>query len=106
MHNNLEITLQNFLFLTVGDNIMVAYKNKKYNIDIIESKPAPAISIIETDCEVDFAPPLDYPQEPECLPPPPAPVSTSSSGLFSLAWSDTCHLKQVFTHHCLLHGWI
>jgi ubiquitin fusion degradation protein 1 len=85
MHNNLEITLQNFLFLTVGDNIMVAYKNKKYNIDIIESKPAPAISIIETDCEVDFAPPLDYPQEPECLPPPPAPVSTSSSGLFSLA---------------------
>jgi ubiquitin fusion degradation protein 1 len=39
---------------------MVAYNNKKYYIDIIETKPAPAVSIIETDCEVDFAPPLDY----------------------------------------------
>lgn len=43
---------------------MVAYNNKKYYIDIIETKPANAISIIETDCEVDFAPPLDY-KEPE-----------------------------------------
>jgi ubiquitin fusion degradation protein 1 len=57
---------------------MVAYNNKKYYIDIIESKPAAAISIIETDCEVDFAPPLDY-KEPERLPPPPAPVAASSS---------------------------
>ncbi|TKY75443.1 Ubiquitin fusion degradation protein 1-like [Spatholobus suberectus] len=39
---------------------MVTYNNKKYYIDIIETKPANAISIIETDCEVDFAPPLDY----------------------------------------------
>ena len=43
---------------------MVAYNKKKYYIDIIESKPSNAISIIETDCEVDFAPPLDY-KEPE-----------------------------------------
>ena len=43
---------------------MVAYNNKKYYIDIVETKPASAISIIETDCEVDFAPPLDY-KEPE-----------------------------------------
>ena len=43
---------------------MVAYNNKKYYIDIIESKPSNAITIIETDCEVDFAPPLDY-KEPE-----------------------------------------
>lgn len=43
---------------------MVAYNNKKYYIDIIEAKPSNAISIIETDCEVDFAPPLDY-KEPE-----------------------------------------
>lgn len=56
----LETTLRNFSCLTTGDSIMVAYNNKKYYIDIIETKPAPAISIIETDCEVDFAPPLDY----------------------------------------------
>lgn len=60
----LETTLRNFSCLTVGDNIMVAYNNKKYYIDIIEAKPSAAISIIETDCEVDFAPPLDY-KEPE-----------------------------------------
>ncbi|CAA3024127.1 ubiquitin fusion degradation 1 homolog isoform X1 [Olea europaea subsp. europaea] len=60
----LETTLRNFSCLTTGDSIMVAYNNKKYYIDIIESKPSNAISIIETDCEVDFAPPLDY-KEPE-----------------------------------------
>lgn len=49
---------------------MVAYNNKKYYIDIIEAKPANAITIIETDCEVDFAPPLDYkePEKPTSLP--------------------------------------
>lgn len=43
---------------------MIAYNNKKFYIDIVETKPSPAICIIETDCEVDFAPPLDY-EEPE-----------------------------------------
>ncbi|XP_062024673.1 putative ribonuclease H protein At1g65750 isoform X2 [Rosa rugosa] len=62
----LETTLRNFSCLTIGDGIMVAYNNKKYYIDIIESKPSNAISIIERDCEVDFAPPLDY-KEPERL---------------------------------------
>ncbi|KAK9065164.1 hypothetical protein SSX86_016547 [Deinandra increscens subsp. villosa] len=60
----LETTLRNFSCLTTGDSIMVAYNGKKYYINIIESKPSNAISIIETDCEVDFAPPLDY-KEPE-----------------------------------------
>lgn len=60
----LETTLRNFSCLTTGDSIMVAYNNKKYYIDIVETKPSSAISIIETDCEVDFAPPLDY-KEPE-----------------------------------------
>lgn len=60
----LETTLRNFSCLTTGDSIMVAYNNKKYYIDIVEAKPSNAISIIETDCEVDFAPPLDY-KEPE-----------------------------------------
>uniref|UniRef100_A0A7N0T1P6 Ubiquitin fusion degradaton protein n=1 Tax=Kalanchoe fedtschenkoi TaxID=63787 RepID=A0A7N0T1P6_KALFE len=71
----LETTLRNFSCLTTGDSIMVAYNNKKYYIDIVETKPAHAISIIETDCEVDFAPPLDY-KEPER---PPAPVPTSKA---------------------------
>ncbi|CAN6440555.1 unnamed protein product [Victoria cruziana] len=70
----LETTLRNFSCLTTGDSIMVAYNNKKYYIDIIETKPSSAISIIETDCEVDFAPPLDY-KEPER----PAPLTVPSS---------------------------
>ncbi|XP_040967586.1 ubiquitin fusion degradation protein 1 homolog isoform X2 [Gossypium hirsutum] len=69
----LETTLRNYSCLTTGDSIMVAYNNKKYYIDIIETKPSNAISIIETDCEVDFAPPLDY-KEPEQ---PAAPTSSS-----------------------------
>ncbi|GAV73364.1 UFD1 domain-containing protein [Cephalotus follicularis] len=69
----LETTLRNYSCLTTGDSIMVAYNNKKYYIDIIETKPSNAISIIETDCEVDFAPPLDY-KEPE------KPVSAAPSG--------------------------
>ncbi|AEC07154.1 ubiquitin fusion degradation 1 [Arabidopsis thaliana] len=60
----LETALRNYSCLTSGDSIMVPYNNKKYFIDIVETKPANAISIIETDCEVDFAPPLDY-KEPE-----------------------------------------
>ncbi|CAE6000255.1 unnamed protein product [Arabidopsis lyrata] len=60
----LETALRNYSCLTTGDSIMVPYNNKKYFIDIVETKPANAISIIETDCEVDFAPPLDY-KEPE-----------------------------------------
>ncbi|XP_057788525.1 uncharacterized protein LOC131005527 [Salvia miltiorrhiza] len=71
----LETTLRNFSCLSTGDSIMVAYNNKKYYIDIIETKPSHAISIIETDCEVDFAPPLDY-KEPER---PSAPVSTGKA---------------------------
>lgn len=46
---------------------MVPYNNKKYFINVVEAKPSSAVSIIETDCEVDFAPPLDY-KEPEKLP--------------------------------------
>ncbi|XP_020872720.1 ubiquitin fusion degradation protein 1 homolog isoform X2 [Arabidopsis lyrata subsp. lyrata] len=60
----LETALRNYSCLTVGDSIMVPYNNKKYFIDIVEAKPSNCISIIETDCEVDFAPPLDY-KDPE-----------------------------------------
>ena len=56
----LETTLRNYSCLTLGDTICVHYNAKKFYIDIKELKPAEAVTIIETDCEVDFAPPLDY----------------------------------------------
>ena len=63
---SLEISLRSYSCLTTGDTIMIPYNNKKYYIDIVETKPSHAVSIIETDCEVDFAQPLDY-KEPEKL---------------------------------------
>lgn len=69
----LETTLRNFSCLTVGDQITINYNNRQYFIDIVEAKPQAAISVIETDCEVDFAPPLDY-VEPTQQQPAPAPV--------------------------------
>ena len=60
---------------------MVAYNNKKYYIDIIEAKPSSAITIIETDCEVDFAPPLDYKEPEPVLPSAPANNITTSQGI-------------------------
>ncbi|XP_024028101.1 ubiquitin fusion degradation protein 1 homolog isoform X1 [Morus notabilis] len=70
----LETTLRSYSCLTTGDTIMVPYNNKKYYINVVETKPSNAVSIVETDCEVDFATPLDY-KEPEK----PAPSSTLSN---------------------------
>ena len=56
----LENSLRHFATLTKGDNIVINYNNKKFEIEIVETRPAEAISIIEADIEVDFAPPKDY----------------------------------------------
>jgi len=60
----LENALRNFATLTVGDCIVLDYNQKRYEIEIIECKPGNAVSIIEADVNVDFAPPKDY-REPE-----------------------------------------
>lgn len=69
----LETTLRNFSCLTVGDQITINYNNRQYFIDIVEARPQQSISVVETDCEVDFAPPLDYvePTRPEPAAPQP-----------------------------------
>jgi ubiquitin fusion degradation protein 1 len=71
----------------VGDTIPIHYNNKRYFIDIIEAKPEGAVSVIETDCNVDFAPPLDYVEPSRQSVPVPmvteevaAPVAASGSG--------------------------
>ncbi|CAK0858484.1 unnamed protein product, partial [Prorocentrum cordatum] len=69
----LENSLRNFATLTVGDSIVINYNQKTYEIEVVECKPTNAISIIEADVNVDFAPPKDY-QEPERQ----APASSSS----------------------------
>lgn len=54
-----------------GDTIVIPYNGENYQIDIKEVKPDKAVSVVETDVEVDFAPPKDY-VEPPPRPPPEA----------------------------------
>jgi ubiquitin fusion degradation protein 1 len=76
----LERALRYFSALTKGETIALHYNDKIYAINVLEVKPESAhggISIVETDINVDFAPPLDYvePQKPE--PPQPVPMSST-----------------------------
>ena len=63
----LETALRNFNCLTKDDLIAINYLNRDYELCVLELKPAEAVSIIECDMVVDFAPPVDY-VEPKCLP--------------------------------------
>jgi ubiquitin fusion degradation protein 1 len=56
----LETALRNFSCLTKGDMIALNYLNRNYELLVLELKPADAVTIIECDMEVDFAPPVGY----------------------------------------------
>ncbi|ORX57389.1 Ufd1 [Hesseltinella vesiculosa] len=60
----LENALRTFSTLTLGDVIEINYNNKVYEIKVLDVKPHfeehGGISIVETDLEVDFAPPVGY----------------------------------------------
>lgn len=67
-YDRLENALRNFSTLTKGDNLEILYNDKIYGILVMEIKPpGVGISIVETDLEVDFAPPVGY-QEPTPVP--------------------------------------
>jgi ubiquitin fusion degradation protein 1 len=46
--------------LTKDDVISIFYNDKEYQIRVLETRPGNAVSIIECDMDVDFAPPLGY----------------------------------------------
>lgn len=56
----LEATLRTFTCLTKGDSIAISYNDRIYHIDVKEVAPGEAISIIDTDVNVEFEAPLDY----------------------------------------------
>lgn len=56
----LEATLRTFTCLTKGDSIAINYNDRTYYIDVKEVAPGDAISIIETDVNVEFEAPPDY----------------------------------------------
>jgi ubiquitin fusion degradation protein 1 len=46
--------------MTTGDVFQFTYNDKKFAFNVLEVRPGNAVSIVETDMNVDFAPPLDY----------------------------------------------
>lgn len=56
----LEKALRTFSCMTIGDQICFPYNDKKYYMDVLEVKPDGKACVIETDCKVDFAPPVGY----------------------------------------------
>lgn len=59
----LETSLRNFTTLTVDDVFKINYNNKIYEIKVLEVKPETrtnSVCVVETDLEVDFAPPVGY----------------------------------------------
>ena len=56
----LERTLRSFACLTQGDVITIHYIGNQFQLRVLELKPVDAVTIIECDMEVDFAPPEGY----------------------------------------------
>jgi len=56
----LERTLRDYACLTKGDVIEIRFNGKCYDLDVVELRPANAVSIIETDLNVDFCEPKDH----------------------------------------------
>lgn len=59
----LENAFRNFSCLTKGDVFTFAYNDQVYEMAVLEAKPSTdkhAVSVLETDLEVDFAPPIGY----------------------------------------------
>lgn len=56
----LENALRSYACLSQGDTIAIQFAGRRFEIDIVETKPGLAIMTIQTDLEVDFAPPKDY----------------------------------------------
>ena len=75
----LEQALRNFACLSVGDVIEIAHNSINFEFLIMEAQPSPeGINVIDTDLEVDFAPPVGYV---EPTPQPRKPTATMASKL-------------------------
>ena len=57
----LEDSLKKFSSLTKGTSVSICYHDEEFSLSIIEVEPQHQfVSLIDTDIEVDFMPPLDY----------------------------------------------
>lgn len=76
----LENALRNFACLTSNDLIGIRYNSRVYELRVLETKPGPAVTIIECDMNVEFAAPVDY-KEPERVKPRDEPMAVDHSEL-------------------------
>ncbi|UJR31207.1 hypothetical protein I4U23_018711 [Adineta vaga] len=90
----LETALRNFNCLTKGDIIAINYLNRNYELCVLELKPADAVSIIECDMEVDFAPPVGY-VEPKYTPTSSQNIATTPKTTNSMAMTPGDPLSSV-----------
>jgi ubiquitin fusion degradation protein 1 len=73
MYIRLEQAVRNFTVITQGDIIEISYNSIVFGLLVMEAVPGgEGISLLDTDLEVDFAPPVGYvePERPKPLPPP------------------------------------
>ena len=85
----LENAFRNFACLTKGDVFSFAYNDQVYEMAVLETRPSTeknAIGVLETDLEVDFAPPVGY-EEPKR----PSGTSTPRSGTGALPLGGMLH---------------
>lgn len=92
----LERTLRSYTCLTVGDCFVVNYNNKNYEIEVREAKPGNAISVVETDCQVDFEAPKDYKEPERVVKPPPKPKAEAAQGIHATNDHIMHHFWQTF----------
>lgn len=59
----LEMRLRHFACLSKGDIVAISYNNKVYELNVMETKPADAVTIIECDMNVDFEAPPGYKED-------------------------------------------
>ncbi|KAL9027028.1 MAG: hypothetical protein Q9196_004393 [Gyalolechia fulgens] len=86
----LENAFRNFSCLTKGDIFTFTYNDQTFEMAVLETKPGTAkngaISVLETDLEVDFAPPVGY-EEPKKV----SGTSTPRSGAGALPSGGIMH---------------
>lgn len=69
----LEQGLRGFTCLSRGDTFAIKHGGTDFKFDVLDVYPGDAINLIDTDCLLDLAPPLDYKE-----PPPPSPSTKQS----------------------------
>ncbi|CAF1001965.1 unnamed protein product [Adineta steineri] len=89
----LAVALRNFSCLTKGDLIAINCLNCRYELLVLELKPADAVAIIECDMEVDLAPPISS-IEPESTPTSSENIARTPETTFELNSSEHSDYKN------------